>query len=98
MSTVVLLLLGTAFGVLLALGAMAAGRRRRHSYHRDPMYAAARYAASRHLRTHGTLTVATLRNTLQIPSMTTERYLEQMEREGALRRHGHGERTFYTRT
>jgi hypothetical protein len=97
MGTVVLFLLGAAVGVLLAFGAFVAGRKRTHSYRRDPIYAAARYAASRHLRAHGTLTVATLRDSLQAPNMTTQRYLDQMEREGLLKRHGHGESSFYTR-
>ena len=91
-----LFLVGSVFGVLLGYGAVVAGRKRRHAYHRDPMYAAARFAAVRHLRTHGTITVASLRNTLQYPNMTTQRYMDQMEREGMLKRHGHETGTFYT--
>jgi hypothetical protein len=97
MGTAVLILLGASVGVILALVAFSLGRKRTHSYHRDPVYAAARYATSRHLHRHGTVTLATLRHTLQIPVMTTQRYLEQMEREGMLKRHGHDESAFYTR-
>ena len=92
------MLLGASLGIVLAYGAVIVGRKRTHSYHRDPLYAAARYASVRHLRTHGTLTTAMLRETLRIPSMTTERYLDQMEREGLLKRHGHGTSSFYTRS
>ena len=93
-----LFLFGAVLGVLLTLGAFWLGHRRSRGYHRDPMYAAARYAVARHLKTHGALSVATLRHTLQIPNMTTQRYLDQMEQEGLLKRHGHDAGTFYTRS
>ena len=80
------------------IGAIVFGhRRRRRPHEKDPIYAAARYAAVTHLGRYGNLTHAVLSDALGVHNMTVERYLRMLEREGVIRRHGHGVKVFYTR-
>ncbi len=94
-----LFLAGALAGSLLVMGAMVLGHSRRARLHRkDPIYAAARYTAVTHCRRYGNLTHSVLRHALNVPDMTVERYLDMLEREGVVQKHGHGEKIFYTRT
>ncbi len=89
---------GALAGTLLMMGVfMASGHRRSHRHKKDPMYAAARYAAVTHLKRYGNLTHAVLRDALDVPDMTVERYLHMLERDGIVLRHDHGVKSFYTR-
>lgn len=93
-----LFLAGALTGALLALGAVAFGHRRHtRLHHTDPVYAAAHYAAVTQCRRYGSLTHAALRDALDVPDMTVERYLDMLEREGVVKKHGHDTKTFYTR-
>lgn len=94
-----LFLAGALSGSLLVIGAVLLGYKRRSKpHHKDPVYAAARYAAVIQCRRYGNLTHTAMRDALNVPDITVERYLDMLEREGVVRKHGHGVKTFYTRT
>jgi hypothetical protein len=89
-------------GVLLGsagmLGALHLGRRRRtRLQNRDPLYAAACYAAMVHVHRYGKVHIPVVAHALNIPDMTAERYLDLMTHEGLVSRHGRPESRFYTR-
>ena len=94
----IVFIFGALIGTLLMMGVFLMSRRRRaHRHHNDPLYAAARFAAATHLKRYGNLTHAVLKDALDVPDMTVERYLSMLERDGLLSRHGHGVKSFYTR-
>lgn len=97
-AAIMLFLAGALAGSLLVMGAVVLGHKRRARPHeKDPIYAAARYAAVTHCRRYGNITHAALRDALDVPDMTVERYLGMLENEGIISKHGRGARTFYTR-
>lgn len=96
--------LGTIFiaGLLLgSVGMLATAylgwRRRMRLQDRDPLYAAACYAAMVHVRRYGKIHVPVIASALQITDMTAERYLDLMADEGRIRSHGRPGFRFYTR-
>lgn len=99
MSMLILFVLGAvAGGLAVRVFAAAARRRAQRPHQRDPLYAATRYAAFTHLKRHGTFTLTALTGAVDLPGHTVQRYLEVMEREGLVRRHGHDARSaFYSR-
>jgi Fic family protein len=63
----------------------------------DEQYQVARRVVRRHFLNHDTLHAAELERSMDIRLMTAQRYLDQLEREGVVRRHGHTRSgAFYT--
>jgi hypothetical protein len=75
-----------------------AARRHLRPHVFDEQYAAAKRVVARHFRHHDTLNLAMMERLMDISGVTALRYLDQLERDGMVKVHGHrGAGAFYTR-